>query len=171
MIDEIAAPQLALPAGIHEGQIKKYFQLGDMKFALVLRNSMNVLLSLPEDFSANFSGVLIAKQSDTQWKKWLEIKDTNETDKNNPYYLFLDKETLYMTVVDQRGGGSGEGVMYLMALASEDSWKLQGCYYFGHNYGDPETDGDYFAHSIDLEKQLSEPLETCSNLVLVPNSK
>jgi hypothetical protein len=125
---------------------------------------MNVYLPGTEEKEITFSGVLFAKEGKQEWEKWVEVKDLQDGDKNNPYFLFIDEGMLHMTVVDQRGGGSGEGTMHLLALESKDNWSLKGCYYFGHNYGDPLVDGDYYAHSILLDQQLVEPMSTCRYL-------
>jgi hypothetical protein len=167
-IEEIDNPKIALPADINEGQIKKYFKLDNIVFALVLRNSMNVVLSLPNDFTPSFVGVLVAEQGDKQWTKFLEIKDSEPTSKNNPYYLMVDSQKLLLTVVDQNGAGSGEGIMKVFALTETSSWNLESCYYFGRSYSDPSIDGDYFAFSTKFSRQTWQPIEVCNNVQLIP---
>ena len=168
-VKEIDNPKLTLPADINEGQIKKYFTLDTTLFALVLLPSMNIPLSLPTNFTPSFSGVLIAKQGDTQWTKLVEIKDAGTIDKNrpsytnNPYYLIVDNKQLLLTVVDENGAGSGEGIMKVFALSGTDGWTLKDCYYFGLHYSDPETNGDYFAFSTKFSEQTTEPKTTCIN--------
>lgn len=166
-IKEIDNPNLTLPTDINAGQIKKYFEIDNILFALVLRNSMNVVLSLPADFTPTFAGILVAEQGDTQWTKLTEIKDVKETDKNNPYYLMADNQKLLLTIVDQNGAGSGEGIMKVFALSETDNWKLESCYYFGGSYNDPTTDGDYFAFSTKFSKQTTQPIESCNNVQLI----
>lgn len=165
-VKEINNPNLTLPSDIKAGQINKYFKIDNILFALVLRNSMNVVLSLPTDFISTFAGVLVAKQGDTQWTKLIEIKDAKATDKNNPYYLIVDNQKLLLTIVDQNGAGSGEGIMKVFALSETNDWKLERCYYFGGSYNDPTTDGDYFAFSIKFSKQTTRPIKTCNNVQL-----
>ncbi|MFH0837854.1 MAG: hypothetical protein V1880_01140 [Patescibacteria group bacterium] len=165
--EEIDNPNLTLPSDINAGQIEKYFKIDNILFALVLRNSMNVVLSLPIDFTPTFSGVLVAKQGNTKWIKLLEIKDTGATNKNNPYYLVVDNQKLLLTIVDQNGAGSGEGIMKVFALSETDKWKLESCYYFGGNYDDPSTDGDYFSFSAKFSEQTLQPIETCNNVQLL----
>ncbi len=158
-IGEITKPALGFPSDINESQVKKYFQLGDLRFALVLRSSMNVPLQLPADFIQSFAGMLAARKGESAWEKWLEIKDTNpdsaksQSSKNNPYYLWVDGERLLLSVVDQNGAGSGEGLMKVFALSEKGLWELDACYYFGGRYSDSERDGDYFAFSSKLSKQ------------------
>ncbi|OGJ52357.1 hypothetical protein A2335_02565 [Candidatus Peregrinibacteria bacterium RIFOXYB2_FULL_32_7] len=168
-IEEIDNPNLTLPSDINTGQIKKYFKIDNILFALVLRNSMNVVLSLPTDFTPTFTGVLVAGQGNPQWTKLIEIKDTEETNKNNPYYLMVDNQKLLLTIVDQNGAGSGEGIMKVFALQETSNWKLESCYYFGGNYNDPSTDSDYFAFSTKFSKHTSQPIESCNNVQLVFN--
>lgn len=166
-IEEIANPKLTLPSDINAGQIKKYFKMDNILFALILRNSMNVSLSLPTDFISTFTGVLVAEQGDTQWSKILEIQDAKATNKNNPYYLMVDNQKLLLTIVDQNGAGSGEGIMNVFALSETNDWKLESCYYFGGSYKDPATDGDYFAFSIKFSKQTTQPIESCNTVQLI----
>lgn len=166
-VQEIANPKLALPSGIVEGQIKKYFKLDNLLFALVLRNSVNVVLNLPQDFTPSFAGVLAAAQGDAQWTKLAEIKDGPASEKNNPYYLLVDGQKLFVTVVDHNGAGSGEGLMKVFRLTPKNIWELAGCYYFGGNYNDVATSGDYFAFSAKLSKQSPQPLKSCQNVQLI----
>lgn len=169
VVKEINKPNLSLPIDIKDGQIKKYFKIDDIYFALVLRNSMNVVLSLPFNFTPTFTGVLVAKQGDAQWTKFLEIKDADVMNKNNPYYLVIDNKKLLLTIVDQNGTGSGEGIMKVFALSETSGWDLVSCYYFGGNYGDQATNGDYFAYSIQLSKQTIQPIKSCNNVHLISN--
>ncbi|MDD4902309.1 MAG: hypothetical protein PHE24_04175 [Patescibacteria group bacterium] len=166
-IKEIANPNLKIPADINAGQIAKYFQIGNVLFALVLRNSMNVVLSTPSGFTPSFAGILIAKQGDKQWIKLTEIKDSKVTDKNNPYYLLVDNKKLLLTVVDQNGAGSGEGMMKVFAWSAANDWQLAGCYYFGSSFSDQSTDGDYFAWSTKFSEQEARPIEACDNVRLI----
>jgi len=167
-LEEINNPGLTIPADIDGGQMNKYFKINDILFALVVRNSMNVVLTLPTDFTPIFAGVLVAEEGQTKWSKILEIKDSVTTDKNNPYYLVTDGNNLLLTVVDQNGGGSGEGIMKVFALDEAGNWDLKSCYYFGGHYSDPSTDGDYFASSADFSKQTPQSIEPCNNAQLIP---
>jgi hypothetical protein len=168
LLEEISDPQLTLPTGIHEGQIKKYFKIDDVFVALVLKGSMNINLEVPNDFVTSFTGILVAKEGETDWKKSIEVKDANGiVAKNNPFYLTIDEGQLILTVVDSRGAGSGEGRMKVFSLDDEASWSLKSCYYFGGNYGDPLLDGDYFAYSTQFEKQEPLSLGECSNMELI----
>lgn len=171
-IKEIKNPNLTLPININAGQIKKYFKMDNILFALVMRNSLNVILSIPTNFTPSFAGVLVANQSDTGWIKFVEIKDIKETDssKNNPYYLMVDNKKLLLTVVDQNGGGSGEGMMKVFALTETSDWSLVGCYFFG-GYNDPGVDGDYFAFSTKFDRQTIQPLKSCNDVQLISTTE
>jgi len=46
-LQEISNQNLSLPNDIYNGQVLKYFRIGDVLLALVLRSSMNIGLSLP----------------------------------------------------------------------------------------------------------------------------
>jgi len=166
-IKEIDWPDLALLAEINPGQINKYFRLGDILFALVQKNSMNVVLNLPANFTPTFAGVLAAQPGDTGWSKLIELKDAQVTDKNNPYYLTVDNKRLLLTVVDQNGAGSGEGLEKVFVLAETGDWKLLSCYYFGASYSDAATDGDYFAFSAKFSEQTPQSLAACGNVKLI----
>lgn len=150
-----------LPAGINAGQIQKYFKLGNLYLALVLQPSMNVLLSdVPVNYTASWVGVLAARVTDDTWTQLLQLTDQNQTDKNNPYYLWIEDNKIYLSVVDQNGAGSGEGHLKLLALNDQAQWQLAGCYYFDGNY----TDGDYFIMSQRLELWEEIPMSECQNL-------
>lgn len=170
-IKEIDNPNLILPTDINAGQIKKYFKVDNVLYALVLRNSMNVVLTLPKDFIPSFAGVLTAKQGEDKWTKLAEIKDEKTTDKNNPYYLIIDNKKLLLTVVDQNGAGSGEGKMKVFAFTEKRNWKMEGCYYFGERYSDTSTDGDYFAFSVKFSEQKAQAIESCENVQLISAEK
>lgn len=166
-VAEIKDPGLALPSDIKSVQIQKYFKMDNILFALVLRNSMNVVLSLPDGFIPSYAGVLVADQNETKWTKFAKIQDVDETNKNNPYFLLVNNKKLLLTVVDQAGAGSGEGMMKVFALSETSDWKLESCYYFGEGYSDPSTDGDYFAFSAKFSEQTSRPIESCNNVELI----
>jgi len=166
-IQEIGNPNLTLPSDINSNQIEKYFRLDAIMFALVMRNSMNVVLSLPAGFTPTYSGVLVAPQGSAHWTKLLEIKDAVATDKNNPYYLAVDNKKLLLTVVDQNGSGSGEGIEKVFTLSAANNWTLDSCYYFGGSYSDPSTDGDYYAFSAKFASQTPKPIASCSDVQLV----
>ncbi|MCX6744113.1 MAG: hypothetical protein NTX82_01155 [Candidatus Parcubacteria bacterium] len=158
-LDEITKPNLSLPADINSGQIQKYFLYGNIYYALVMQSSMNILLDAPVEFKPQFVGLLKANEGDNVWSKFIEIKDKIATDKNNPYYLWLDNKQLYLSVVDQNGAGSGEGIMKLFLIA-DDKTALNGCYYYP---GTP-TEIDYFSHTRNIGKFESQPLEICNNV-------
>jgi hypothetical protein len=162
-IVEIADPQLPLPGDIYPGQIEKYFQVGEINVGLVLRTSSNFMLDLAEGQLPTFSGLLVSAEG-APWRKYLEIRDLQPTDKNNPYYLWAHEGELYLSIVDQNGAGSGEGIMKLVRLSSTGSWEIVGCYYFGGSYVGPGQDSDYFAFSQYLDRHRKEPRELCQNV-------
>jgi hypothetical protein len=159
--EEIANPNLILPADVNAGQIQNFFQNGDLYYALVRRQSMNILTDTPSDFQPKFVGVLKAKQGDKAWTKYIEIKDLVATDKNNPYFLWTSKEQLRLTVVDQNGAGSGEGLLKLFKIENNQS-SLIGCYYY------PATGSakEYFSDTKNFSKFTAQPMESCNNVEL-----
>lgn len=162
-ISEIENPNLTLPSDVNAGQIKKYFKMDNLLFALVLRNNMNVVLDLPTDFTPTFAGVLVANEGEKAWTVYTHIVDKSDVNKNNPYYLLVDSKKLLLTVVDAGGAGSGEGIMSVFDLSNKN---LEGCYYFGLNYNDPTIDGSYYEYSTKFSEQQSEPIESCGGLSL-----
>lgn len=141
-----AKPSFQLPSDIHEAQIDNYYLLGDVFVALVRRSSVNVVLEgLPDGFNANFAGIIAADSTKQKWEKILTIRDSNPTDKNNPYAIWTDggyktpQRYLFLTIVDQNGAGSGEGIMKLLTSTDAKKWTQGQCYYFdahiqGENY-------------------------------------
>lgn len=167
VVKKISDPALIIPSNINKGQILNYFQLGNYYFALVMQYSTNFDLKVPNNYKITFTGLLVAKQGDTQWSVLTEIKDKQSDNANNPYYLWTDSNNLLLSVVDQNGAGSGEGIMKLFTFTSNGDWKLTGCYYFGQSYNVPSVNGDYFAYSSKLSKQIPKPLSECSNVTLI----
>lgn len=156
--DEISNPDFILSADINPSQIVKYFMKDDVYYALVLQPSMNVLLTLPSNFKSTFVGVLRARKSDKAWSKYIEIKDVNPADKNNPYYLWLTKDQIRLTVVDQNGAGSGEGLMKVFKIENNKA-ELIGCYY----YSGSDSANNYFSNTKNLSKFESQSMESCTN--------
>jgi uncharacterized RDD family membrane protein YckC len=155
-----------LPSDIYREQIRKTYKFDNLEYALVMRPSMNVLFKdFPSDTEVSFVGVLTANSIDRTWEKTWEIQDGEETQKNNPYHIWLDKGELVLAVVDQSGAGSGEGIMTLVKL-SLDNPEIVGCYYFGGNYNSLETDGDYFEYTEKIDKQELKDQSSCENWVL-----
>ncbi|QQR84026.1 hypothetical protein IPJ72_02415 [Candidatus Peregrinibacteria bacterium] len=142
-------PNFSLPSDIHEAQVDGYSKLGDIYMALVRRPSMNVQIEgLPTEFNADFSGIIAANPSKGAWEKVVTISDVDPTDKNNPYALWTNQHYLFMTVVDQHGAGSGEGIMKVVASNDAKEWTKEACYYFGTNYNEPKESGNYFKYSM-----------------------
>lgn len=167
-LNEIAAIDRPLPEHVAQEQLQRYFRLGDLIFALALRPSMNVPLTFPKNFTPTFAGLLISAQG-AAWQPYLQLKDRDATAKNNPYYLWLEDDALYLTVVDQLGAGSGEGNLKLLRLATDGVWTVAGCYYFGF-YSGTTPDGDYFAASRQLDRQQPQAAALCDNLLIEPLS-
>lgn len=162
-IDEIT---FELPSNIHKNQLNKFFQLGDVYFALVMIPSMNIQPELPKDFAPTFSGVLAASKGDMKWLRFLRIEGINERSMtNNPYYFWNKGAKMYLTVVDASGAGSGEGDMKVISSEDGFKWKLADCYYF-QSY---EWSDDYFAATRNFEKQKKEPLSRCRSRFKIKN--
>ncbi len=161
-LNDTDLPAVNLPAEINYYQIdRKFFKLGDIYLALVKQPSMNINLSgLPNNFSVSYVGLIATKADQQTWTELLKLEDENQTDKNNPYYLWVKDSKIYLSVVDQNGAGSGEGLMKVLTLNEQNHWVLTGCYYFSDTF----NDGDYYQLSRELDKFAAKPLTECSNL-------
>lgn len=158
-------PNLQLPYNIDPRQLNKFFSIGEFRLTLALKPSMNVpLLEIPKNFNPSFAGILVAHIDSSIWTPWIEFIDNNpeESSKNNPYYLWADDDEIFLSIVDQNGAGSGEGIMKIFAL-SGDGWKLKSCHYFSGSYTNKDTtdEYDYFELSSNLAEHKSISLETC----------
>ncbi|MCX6739775.1 MAG: hypothetical protein NTZ49_00925 [Candidatus Parcubacteria bacterium] len=162
VLREIDNPNFTLPEDINAGQIQKFFRLNEDYYALVMRSSMNVLLNVPADFKPQFVGLLKVEAGNTSWSKYLEIVDKIASAKNNPYHLWLDDGQLYLSIVDQNGAGSGEGVMKVFKLKGEKFISL-GCYY----YPGSESSLYYFSNTQNIEKFTVQKSDSCNNLDII----
>jgi hypothetical protein len=158
---EIANPGLTLPTDINPAQVQKYFMFDGIYYALVMQSSMNIPLETKPDFKLQFIGVLKASKGESAWSKFIEIKDKNDTDKNNPYYLWQENNQLFLSVVDQNGAGSGEGIMKLIKIADNQA-NIIGCYYFPN----PEPSETYFSNTRKYQQFDSQPIADCNNLLI-----
>ncbi|MBD3279874.1 MAG: hypothetical protein GF390_04185 [Candidatus Pacebacteria bacterium] len=170
-------PGFSLPINIDPGQLQKFLQFanGDM-YALVVQPSMNFPVELDSAVASEkpFVGVLSADLEGQRWRPWVEIKELNlaKSSGNNPYYLWFSfqDEAFYLSVVDQNGAGSGEGVMKVFVQSGQDQkqWSLVGCYYYTPGLINKESyqqTYDYFSltSKTDLYQQLD--LERCQDAV------
>ena len=164
-VEEVKNPNFKFPSDVDQKQVLKYFKLGDIYFAAALNSSASFYLELTKGFQVTFVG-LLASTDGQNWQKFLQVKDKDFGVKNNPYYLWNEDDKLYLTIVDHLGAGSGEGNLKLVEAESGKNWQIKGCYYFGANYNDSKTSGDYFVFSKNLTKHRSQALQNCDNLVL-----
>ena len=63
--------------------------------------------------------------------------------------MWQEGNDLFLAVVDQNGAGSGEGNLTLLKI-NGDKITPVGCYYFGTNYNDSQSEGDYFESAKNL---------------------
>lgn len=126
-----------IPDDIHLAQVQ--YKTGE-KFALVWRQSSNTYMpELPSNFKTNFAGVLAWNEIEAKWNRFLEVTDTDGKDfgNNNPMRLTWAgpdgaDQAPSLTVVDNNGGGSGEGVAKVFQPISIDleKWAVVDCYYW-----------------------------------------
>ena len=132
-MEEIAqASPFAVPEGIHPAQLQEFFKWEDTYFALFRKANLNFPIfdvdhTLVRD--TRRSGVLYAKEGDSVWKVFVEIKETADS-KNNPIYLWKENVPILLLVADTDGAGSGEGVAKLMISKDNGaSWTMEKCFY------------------------------------------
>lgn len=162
VLREIDDPNFTLPEDINAGQIQKFFRLDEDYYALVMRNSMNIVLNVPADFKPKFVGLLKVEAGNTSWSKYLEIIDKVASAKNNPYHLWLDDGQLYLSIVDQNGAGSGEGIMKVFKLKGKKFISL-GCYY----YPGSESSLHYYSNTRNIEMFTAQKSDDCNNLDII----
>ncbi|MBD3362837.1 hypothetical protein GF362_03900 [Candidatus Dojkabacteria bacterium] len=129
-------PGFTLDEDIHPDQLKEVYKLGELYITLTQKPSVNIPINAP---NATYSGLLIGDNIDKLWEKLLLIQDSNETDKNNPYALWLEDNKLFLTIVDQNGAGSGEGILKLYSTIDGKTWIKQDCNYYVPEIGSPES--------------------------------
>jgi hypothetical protein len=114
---------------IYKEQITKYFQLNKATFALFKAGGVHEAREVPP---ANMerSGVLYALNDDKQWHIFFEVTNREETDRNNPLYLWNEGKKINLLVHDVVGANNGEGTAKV--LASNDlgkTWNIERCFY------------------------------------------
>lgn len=145
-------PDFNLPEGIEKNQLREPQKIGDTYFVMFLKSSMNE----PIDSSVMRSGVLYAKEGSKDWKIFYEITDLikGSSGKNNPQDFWKEGNTYFSVVVDNNGGGSGEGLGKLISIEAQlKQWKILDCFYFS-----PENYIEYM-NSQPKNKLLSEAVK------------
>ena len=141
-------PSHTLPAEIHESQLWKGYTFKDTDYALFIKRNSNLFSGI--DRNATRSGVLYSQTDIGDWKLLYEIVDT-ESYKNNPYYFWKERELYYSVVVDDFGGGSGEGQGKLIRIDPKlQEWDIVHCFYYS-----PEDFDEYLnSNSGDMPLSL-----------------
>jgi hypothetical protein len=166
IIDEI--PEFTLPPGLEAPQLLDAQIIDSTYFVKFLKSNMN----FPIYSSIQRSGMLYAKEGDTNWKIFYEITDLAEQDhssyKNNPYDFWREGDLYYSVIVDTNGAGSGEGNGKLITIDKQSKqWNIIDCFYYVpesysqytsslpdstplsqaiqayNGFSDPELNGDY----------------------------
>ena len=132
MIQEISEPRkLTTPPEIYPAQLVKYFQLGNMQFALG-----QVLSGLTfgrwTDETTLVSGIWYADKNDTIWKPLISLTHASGHEpQNNIFDFWNEGRKLRLLLVDSQGGGSGEGIAKVLgSIESGKQWKTMQCFYF-----------------------------------------
>lgn len=115
--------------GIEKNRFSEPIYYGDQEYLIYKRNSMNVYMHTKTNYLE--SGVLVMdKNNPDNCNKIIEITDLMPA-KNNIYEVLVEKNNLYLLVVDQFGAGSGEGNAKILKSADNaKTWKLDYCFYY-----------------------------------------
>lgn len=113
----------------------RYFQLGNLQLALGQEKSSNAYVDFTtENNNGDLVGVWYSLPTDTEWKRFIHIRNTFDEGveaRNNPFYIWNNKQTLHILLIDDAGAGSGEG--YAKVLDSTENgvgWKISRCFYY-----------------------------------------
>lgn len=170
---EVNNPNFTFPEEVNPRQIKKYFRIGDVFFALAEQDSQNTSLDLPEGFSPSFVGLLASIGGSNQWIELIQIKDIDPQDKNNPYYIWRDDFNLNLSVVDQ-GSKTGIGLGNMKVFSTRDgkTWPIIGCYSFDVISKEYNAKGDTFNFARELAKHKKLSDDKCKgvNIIALTNS-
>lgn len=113
---------------IDKQQIKKYFQLKNADFALFQSGGIKENRELVPQ-ALERSGILYA-YDDKQWHIFFEVYNKEETDRNNPYYIWNEGEKINILVHDIVGANNGEGTAKIVSSVDAGrSWKIERCFY------------------------------------------
>ena len=131
-IQQISEPRkLITPPEIYPAQLVRFFQLGGMQFALV-----QVLKGLTfgswVDETTDISGIWYADKDDTAWKPLISLTHAGGYQpQNNIFDFWNEGRELRLLLVDNNGGGSGEGIAKVLGSIKEGTqWKTKQCFYF-----------------------------------------
>jgi len=120
----------AMPhTSIKEQQITKYFKLGNAYFATFKSGGVKEDRELVP-LSLERSGVLYALNDDKQWNIFFEVVNKEETDRNNPEYIWSEGSKINILVHDVVGANNGEGVAKIVSsVDAGKTWKIEKCFY------------------------------------------
>lgn len=125
----------AMPdTSIFKAQINKYFQLNNATFALFQAGGVQEERAALLPTNMERAGVLYALNDDKQWHIFFEVANKEETDHNNPVYLWNENKKINILVHDVVGANNGEGTAKM--VVSNDlgkTWKIERCFYLNMN--------------------------------------
>jgi len=107
-------------------QLRAKYTYGVYEYAEVWRANMNV----PIKNSTDYAGVVRKPTGSSEWQEYIKIVSSPDQSKNNPYKIWVG-DSLYLLLVDQNGGGSGEGIAKLAKVTQENNTYEQiKCFYY-----------------------------------------
>ena len=131
-IQEISKPRnITTPSNIYPPQLVKYFQLGDLQFAIV-----NVLSGLTlggwDEKTTTSSGIWYVDKDDITWKPLITLAHTEGFNPhNNIFYFWNTGNRISLFMTDSYGGGSGEGNgKVVSSVDGGATWHIDRCFYF-----------------------------------------
>ncbi len=107
-------------------QLRAKYNYGGYDYAEVWRANMNV----PIRNSTDYAGVVRKTTGSSEWQEYIKIVSSPDQSKNNPYKIWVG-DNLYLLLVDQNGGGSGEGIAKLAKVTQENNtYEHIKCFYY-----------------------------------------
>lgn len=146
--------------GIKKTRLSDVINSGGNQYYIYQRNSMNV--DLPgNDYYTDTGVFMVDTDTANNCQKLIEINDQSQS-ANNIYEFLIKDNVYYVLVVDQIGGGSGEGQAKVLKSTDYGKiWELDSCFYY--------TPEDKFSLSeYDQGPRNGLPLDNpyCKNFVL-----
>lgn len=141
------------PIKYYKDQFGETYKFNGFDYVLVQRPSMNFTISK----STNYAGVLRKPSGTSEWEEYIKITSSPNSAKNNPYKLWFDNG-LYLLIVDQMGGGSGDGNGKLIKIIDKIATLINCIDYT------PEQGKESLGELINREKENN---EYCNNYSVV----
>lgn len=137
-IREVAAPRkAAVPSDIYPPQLVKFFELGDIQFAIVQVLSGVGLGRWDQQTTLN-SGIWYIDKDDAMWKPLIVlVQSESYRPHNNIFDFWNEGNQVYILMADSYGGGSGDGTAKILSSTELDNdWSINRCLYLSGGFYD-----------------------------------